>query len=110
MFAGIVPDAEISALASGLKSPLDYLVEPVPFEITKIQILPNTQIELTWNSKPDAIYTVNWSTDLADFGADVGDDFLSGGETTTAVFDNPTITPELPEGVPELYLRISENP
>ena len=110
LFAGIVPDAEISALASGLKSPLDYLVEPTAFEITSVRILPNQQIELKWNSNPGAIYTVNWSGDLTDFGADAGDDFQSEGETTTAVFDNPTITPQLPDGAPQLYLRVSENP
>ncbi|MFT4550977.1 MAG: hypothetical protein ACI9MB_004958 [Verrucomicrobiales bacterium] len=110
LFAGIVPEAEISALANGLKSPLDYLVEPTRFEITKVRILPNQQIELSWTSEPDAVYTVHWSRDLSRFDADAGDDFASGGDSTTAVFDNPTITPELPDGAPRLYLRVSENP
>ena len=32
LFAGIVPDAEISAVATGLKSPLEFLVDPIAFE------------------------------------------------------------------------------
>ena len=110
LFAGIVPDSEISALASGLKSPLDYLVTPAPLAITKMRILPGKQIELTWNSRANAVYTIHWSTDLADFSADVRDDIASGGETTTAVFDNPTITGGMPDGSLQLYLRVSENP
>ena len=110
LFAGIVPDEEITALATGVKSPLDYLVSPSPLEITKMQVLPSKQIELTWNSKANAVYTIYWSTDLADFSADIGDDFASDGETTTAVFDNPTITPGMPDGASQLYLRVSENP
>ena len=110
LFAGIVPDAEISALANGLKSPADYLVGESEFEITAVRVLPDGQIELSWNSEPGAIYTILWSRDLASFDADVGDDFSSGGEATTVVIPNPSITPELPGGAPRVFLRVSQNP
>ena len=74
-----------------------------------MQILPSTQIQLTWNSSPGATYTVQWSPDLNDFSADVGDDFLSDGATTTVTFDNPTINPGNPDGGSKLFLRVSEN-
>jgi hypothetical protein len=109
LFAGIVPDSEISAIATGLKSPAGFLIDPTPFEITKVRVLPDKRIELTWNSRPGAIYTIYWSTDLADFGGDVGDDYASGGEETTATIDNPTISPEDPDGSPKVFLRIGEN-
>ncbi len=110
LFAGIVPAAEIAAIAGGEKSPAGYLAEPTSFAITSIRMLPDQQIELTWNSKPDAHYTIFWSGDLADgFEGDVGDDFESGGDSTTVVFDNPTTHAGNPEGDPTVFFRIGEN-
>ena len=110
LFAGIVPDAEVSAIANGLRSPLEFIGDDAPFEVTGVRLLPSGQVELTWSSKPDASYTIFWSTDLSDFTADIGDDFESGGESTTAVFDNPTVDPGDPEGGRVVFFRVSENP
>ena len=110
LFAGIVPDAEITAIANGLKSPGEFLRRQPEFEITAIEVLSDGQIQLTWNSEPGAVYTIFWGTDLSDLSAELGNDYASGGETTTAIVDNPTVSPEDPDGSPELFLRVGKNP
>ena len=88
LFAGIVPAAEIAALAAGTKGPADYLASSARFEITDVERLPDGRVRLTWNSRPGAVYTVFYSSDGSDFGADAGDNFMSGGDTTTATIDS----------------------
>lgn len=67
-------------------------------KVTNITLLPEDRIELTWNSKPGAVYSIFYSSDLTSFGADSGDDFDSDGETTTVILDinsTPTTSPRL---------------
>ncbi len=84
LFAGIVPDDDIAAIASGTASPLDYLVDPIPFRITDIRLLSSNRIEITWNSEPGKVYTVFWSTDGREFSGVSGDDWEATSESTTA--------------------------
>jgi len=74
-------------------------------KITKIALLPKDRVELTWNSKPDAVYSIFFSKDLTEFDADAGDDFESDGETTTVILDmNST-----PTTLPRLFFIVVEN-
>ncbi|MFT5412722.1 MAG: hypothetical protein ACI9NC_005474, partial [Verrucomicrobiales bacterium] len=88
---------------------LDELVEPsssVPFRITEIKLLPGDQVQLTWNSTPEAVYTIFWSTDGKGFDADAGDDFASQGESTTVVLKSA----DAPISIsPRLLFRVGEN-
>ena len=101
---GLLDEQSIAALADGSADPLSLASGAPPFAITSIVLEENGQITLSWNSKPDANFTIYYSTDLGDFGADAGDDFESQGETTAVTIPNP-----LP-GSERLYLRVGENP
>lgn len=77
-----------------------------PFEITDVRVLHDNQVQLTWNSTPDAKYTVFWSTDGTDFDENGGDEIDSQGESTTVVIDNadaPISTS------PRLLFRVGRN-
>jgi hypothetical protein len=63
-------------------------IELPPFQITEIKLLPGDEVQLTWNSTPEATYTVFWSPDGTNFASDAGDDFPSQGESTTVVIDS----------------------
>lgn len=81
-----------------------------PLQITEIALLPNEMISLTWISLPGASYTVLWSENLINFDADVTDDVGSQGETTTFVFENPTLALDPPlEVSPELFFKVRQN-
>ncbi len=97
---------QVAGLADGSRSPDDLEGNLPDFEITDVQLLSGDRVELTWNSRPGKSYTVFYSTDLADFGADARDDVPSGGATTTVVIDS-SLAPIDTE--PALFFRIFEN-
>lgn len=73
------------------------------FVITQIELEPGDMITLTWNSKPEKFYTIRYSSALSEFIADVADDVLSQGETTSHTFENPE------DEALRLFFRVSEN-
>ncbi len=77
-----------------------------PLQITDVQLLPGDEVQLTWNSQPGKVYTVYYTTDLLDFGANAGDDYHSDGDTTTVVIDT-SLAPI--DTAPTLLFRVSEN-
>lgn len=59
---------------------------------------------LTWASKPNKTYTLNYSTNLVDFGSDISDNIASGGDTTTyGPFPNPVPSQQ------RTFFRVTEN-
>lgn len=82
---------------------------PEPFEITRIELLPDDMIELTWRSEPDQTYTVLWSQVVDEFPSDVSDDVASDGESTTLRFKNPTVSEGDPDGEPRVFFQVVEN-
>ena len=97
------------AHASGIAEHHSLTGDPAGFRITDISLEPGNRISLTWSSKPSATYSIFWSSDLGDFSIEVVDDVDSGGTSTTHIFDNPSIDFDNPEGLPALFLRVSEN-
>ena len=79
------------------------------FEITDIDLLANDMVSLTWNSKPNTNYTVFFSIDGIDFGADAGDNFSSQGDTTTHIFPNPSLDGDPATVAPTVLFKVSEN-
>ena len=74
------------------------------FEITEIILGEGDgTITLTWTSKPEASYTILYSTTVAEFATDVTDDVASQGESTTHPFPNPDLSAE------RLFFRVVEN-
>lgn len=73
------------------------------FEITGIDYDPTTDMfTLTWTSRNNRLYSLYYSLDLLDFGADVDDSIPSGGETTTFMFEHPS------PGADHLFFRVEE--
>ena len=72
--------------------------------ITAIDYDPATNlVTLTWNSRPDAIYAVDVSTDLTGWPGDIDDSVVSQGESTTLEFDGPT------NGATRAFYRVRES-
>ncbi len=93
-------------LADGSVSPQTVFGPAPRFEITGVQLLPGNRVQLTWNSRPRQSYIVLWSVDGSDFRADAGDNFASGGETTTTVIGSA----DAPIGAAAtLLFKVSEN-
>ncbi len=106
---GVGDMAAQQAHVAGIAAHFSVSDDPLGFRITDITLLPNNQISITWISRPNTDYSVFWSSDLANFDADVDDFVPSQGSTTTFVFDNPSVDFENPEGLPNVFLRVSEN-
>ncbi|MGK0184765.1 MAG: hypothetical protein ACI9R3_000539 [Verrucomicrobiales bacterium] len=76
--------------------------DPIDFSITGVGIAPDeTGITVTWNSLPNKVYLLEWSTDLAEWG-EVSDGVESGGASTSFV------DADAPEGTTIRYYRVSE--
>ena len=61
---------------------------PSILAITEIDISLDFKLALTWNSSPGTIYSVYYSLDMIDWGADLDDGVVGDdGETTTKEFD-----------------------
>ena len=83
VFAGALDADQLARLAGG-ESPDSILGSPVPFQITDFEFNEATaEFTLTWTSKPNRTYSLFYSPDLQDFGADISDSIPSGGTTTT---------------------------
>ncbi len=63
----------------------------------------NDEFTISWTSSDNQTYAVFFSNDLKNFGADVDDSVLSGGDTTTFTFPNPV------PNAKKLLFRVSEN-
>ncbi|MDG1070519.1 MAG: hypothetical protein P8P32_02830, partial [Akkermansiaceae bacterium] len=75
--------------------------------ITEIDLSSDLKLALTWNSNPGRIYSVYYSLDMIDWGADLDDGVVGDdGETTTREFDLSAI-PAL-DGVPRVYFRVEQ--
>jgi hypothetical protein len=75
--------------------------------ITEIDLSSDFKLALTWNSNPGRIYSVYYSLDMIDWGADLDDGVVGDdGETTTKEFDLSLI-PAL-DGVPRVYFRVEQ--
>jgi Concanavalin A-like lectin/glucanases superfamily/Bacterial TSP3 repeat len=77
-----------------------------PFQFTQINFNRTTsQWTLTWTSRPGRTYSLNYSTNLTDFSADIDDSIPSGGATTTfGPFPHP-----LPPTESRIYFKATEN-
>ena len=106
----LLEEGQINALSDGSATPLTVLGGVPDFQITNIRILPNSQIELTWNSKPNKTYSIFWSPDLLIFGTEVKDGIPSEGDTTTHAFSDPTTLIDPPEPITTIFLRVVANP
>ena len=63
----------------------------------------------TWSSKPNKTYSLFYSLDLMDFGADIDDSIESGGDFTTyPPIEEPGLANPEP-GEPMLFFRAEEN-
>jgi len=78
-----------------------------PLQITDIQVLPDNQVQLTWNSTQGAQYTVFWSTDGTDFDDNPGDPIDSDGDETTTVIIDSDDAPISTS--PKLFFRVGRN-
>ena len=80
---------------------------PSVLAITEIDISSDFKLALTWNSNPGTIYSVYYSLDMIDWGADLDDGVVGDdGETTTKEFDLSLI-PAL-DGVSRVYFRVEQ--
>ena len=73
------------------------------FEITAIELEADDMITITWNSKPDQVYSVFYSTELQSFPTEITDDERAVGESTSFSFPNPDTT------ATDLFFRVMEN-
>lgn len=63
----------------------------------------NGQYSVTFNSRSNKTYTLAYSTDLFDWGAEIDDGIVGQDETTTVTFPHPE------PGVTQIFFRIGEN-
>ncbi|MDG2122882.1 MAG: hypothetical protein P8J87_04245, partial [Verrucomicrobiales bacterium] len=105
LFAGVVPAADIAAVADGLKNPADFLppTDTPPFDITAITVGPDGQITLTWQSQPGETYNLLWSPDLTTPPVTLSTPVQATAGSTTTTIDNPS------PGATQLYLRVSRS-
>ncbi len=106
---GLADDAARRAHVAGIAAHHAVTADPLGFRITEVSREPGNRISLTWTSRPNTSYSIFWSSDLADFGADVTDNVPSAGGTTTHEFDDPSIDFNNPQGLPNVFFRVSEN-
>ncbi len=95
---------EAAAAASFTAGP-DAAIGSGDFRITQIiHDTENNTFTISFTSRPNTTYKLNWSTDLKDFEeGEILDDIPSGGETTIyGPFDNPS------PGAPRIYFQIAE--
>jgi hypothetical protein len=60
-------------------------------------------ISLTWNSRPDKMYSIFYSENLSLFDADIADDVVSQGSSTTHSFQSPD------DIIERMFFRVAEN-
>ena len=102
VIGGALTDEDIQALASGDVSVKEFFGgTKVPFQILSVTAPANNEVNVTWDSKPNASYTVEFSDALQDW-IELTDGVESEGEETT--FTDDTITDE----VEERYYRIRQ--
>ncbi len=96
----------IATAAASFDAGPDGVADGGRFEITEfVYDIGNDEFTLTFTSRPNQTYTLNWSTDLAAFDTDVTDDIVSGGATTTfGPFANPSA------GAAAIFFNVVENP
>jgi len=83
---------------------------PPEIQITNLEYDPvaNT-VRLTWDSEPGKSYTIFWSSDLEDWGADLVDDVSSQGESTTFPAVGDPAEPNPAGNADVLFFRVQEN-
>ncbi len=74
----------------------------IPLKISSIS-LDSDQITIVWDSVPDSLYSIFFSTDLGGFTSKVPDDVTSTEETTSLTFTNPA------PGASRLFFRVVRN-
>ncbi len=107
--SGLADDTARRAHVASIAAHSSVADDPLGLRLTDISLEPGNRISITWASRPNVNYSIFWSSDLANFGADVDDFVPSQGTSTTHVFDNPSVDFENPEGLPNVFLRVSEN-
>ena len=81
------------------------VIEEIPPSITEIT-LDGTSVTLVWTSRDKRIYTVRYSPDQVDWGADIDDSVApDDGDVTTFSFD---LTEYELETEPRLFFRVEE--
>lgn len=93
VYGGALSDEDIQALAAGDVSAKEFFGGGggPPFQILEVTIQSETTAAITWDSKPNATYTVEWSEDLQEF-VELTDGVESDGEETT--FEDDSLTAE----------------
>ena len=101
-----LPESVIAQLADGV-SPLDLTGLGSGFDITEIDYSPaEDTVKLTWRSRPGEVFTVKYSFDMADWGADLDDGIdADPGETTTRTFD---LGPAGLSGAERVFFRVEK--
>jgi hypothetical protein len=86
------------------------IVPGQPFTITDIQYNDNNTVDITWNSRPGAFYTIEVSTDLENW-TEVQDGYESQGDSTSYTYTGGGgILPDPDPTVnPQLYLKVSQD-
>ena len=102
VIGGALSVEDIQTLASGDVSVKEFFGgTKVPFQILELNRTGPTTASMTWNSRPNASYTVEFTTDLQEW-IEITDGVESEGETTT--FEDDTLTENTAEG----YYRARE--
>lgn len=100
IFSNALTPEQVAALAEGTNPP-DLITPPVPFVITELIHDPATgQNSLTWNSRPNKTYAVDFGTDL-DGWAELTDSVDSQGEQTSFSYTGAV-------GLPRQFFRVRE--
>ncbi|HEY6565696.1 MAG TPA: discoidin domain-containing protein, partial [Pirellulaceae bacterium] len=103
-----------SAIAVHALNEIEYfgtLGPQTPLKMTNITYNEvDDTLRFTWTSKPNKTYSLFYSADLTDFGADINDNIGSQGDMTTFPPMNEPALPNPLPGAPMLYFRAQENP
>ena len=95
-----IAEEDVKRLADGA-TPLD-IAQPIPFRITDVLLDPvSRSLDLTWNSKSGAVYTLEESADLK-LWLEVDDGIESEGDATSVTLEG------ISGDVQERYYRIME--
>ena len=86
------------------------IVNPAaPLAITELALKQDGTIDITWNSRPERLYSAWVSTDLTNW-TEIEDSIESGGDSTTYNYVGGVGFPDPdPANTVRIYLRVSEN-
>ena len=103
LWSSVLPATTIAELASGA-TPIEVTGGGTIFGITSVDRQENSNVSLTWNSRPNTAYILEASLDLATW-VEIDDGVQSQGEKTIYIF--PSGVPGLDTDIePRIFFRI----